>query len=85
MAKSSPRNKGKTDFVHKDTNGTRNGPPANGTLRRSRAVGRHGSLEELEGDIDRLLFKVMGLGGLAGIEASLRHTRRLLYAAIAGK
>jgi hypothetical protein len=39
----------------------------------------HESLEELEADIDRLLFKVMGVGGLSAIEESLRQTRRLLY------
>ena len=37
------------------------------------------SLEELEADIDRLMFKVMGLGGLSAIEESLRQARRLLY------
>jgi hypothetical protein len=51
----------------------------------SKVGSHHGSLEELEGDIDRLLFKVMGLGGLPAIEESLRHTRRLLYGGFSGK
>ena len=37
------------------------------------------TLNELEVDIDRLIFKVMGMGDLAQIEDSLRHARRLLY------
>lgn len=35
-------------------------------------------LEELEGDVDRLLFKVMGVGGLSEVEDALRKARRLL-------
>jgi hypothetical protein len=37
------------------------------------------ALNELETDIDRLLFKVMGIGSLNEIEDSLRQVRRLLY------
>lgn len=36
-------------------------------------------LNELEADIDRLVFKVMGIGDLPEIEDSLRQVRRLLY------
>ena len=36
-------------------------------------------LNDLEADIDRLLFKVMGIGSLTEIEDSLRRARRLLY------
>jgi hypothetical protein len=36
-------------------------------------------LNELEADIDRLLFKVMGAGALPEIEDTLRRARRLLY------
>lgn len=36
-------------------------------------------LDDLEADIDRLLFKVMGIGNLTEIEDSLRRARRLLY------
>ena len=36
-------------------------------------------LIDLEADIDRLLFKVMGIGGLADVAEALRAARRLLY------
>jgi hypothetical protein len=40
---------------------------------------RKPKLNELEADIDRLVFKVMGIGDLPEIEDSLRRVRRLLY------
>ena len=40
-------------------------------------------LNELEADIDRLVFKVMGIGDLPEIEDSLRQVRRLLYGKLA--
>jgi hypothetical protein len=45
-------------------------------------VNRSTLLDELEADIDRLLFKVMGIGDLTEIENSLRHARRLLYGSL---
>jgi hypothetical protein len=39
-------------------------------------------LNDLEVDIDRLIFKVMGIGDLTEIEDSLRQARRLLYGAL---
>jgi hypothetical protein len=39
-------------------------------------------LEDLEADIDRLIFRAMAIGDLAEIEASLRRARRLLYGAL---
>jgi hypothetical protein len=33
---------------------------------------------ELELDLDRILFRVMGIGGLPEVECQLRHCRRLL-------
>jgi hypothetical protein len=45
-------------------------------------VNRSTVLENLEADIDRLLFKVMGVGDLTEIEDSLRQARRLLYGAL---
>ena len=51
---------------------------------RPRVGGRHNQLVALEAEIDHLLFKVMNLGELPEIEASLRKTRRLLYDAITG-
>lgn len=40
---------------------------------------RQAELAQIEADIDRLLFRVMSLGGLDEIEDSLRRTRRLVY------
>ncbi|APW59292.1 hypothetical protein [Paludisphaera borealis] len=39
-------------------------------------------LVDVEADIDRLLFKVMGLDGLSEVEDTLRQARRLLYRVI---
>jgi hypothetical protein len=50
---------------------------------RGRAGGRSAQLSQIEAEIDRLLFRVMHLGGLESIEDSLRRTRRLLYQALA--
>jgi hypothetical protein len=41
-------------------------------------------LNELEADIDRLIFKAMVIGDLTEIENSLRRARRLLYGAMTG-
>ena len=53
------------------------------TAARIETRGRRGArtlgLIELEGEIDRLVFKVMGIGNLPEIEDSLRQVRRLLY------
>jgi len=57
----------------KETTGAFNGlSPGNRTT----------ALEDIEGEIDRILFKVMGIGDLAEIEDSLRRARRLLYGAL---
>jgi hypothetical protein len=45
----------------------------------SRRSAQTSGLLELESDIDRLLFRVMGVGDLPEIEDSLRRTRRILY------
>jgi hypothetical protein len=50
-----------------------------GVQTRGRKSGRSSALADIEADIDRLLFKVMGMGGLTKIEESLRETRRKLY------
>jgi hypothetical protein len=39
-------------------------------------------LNDLEADIDRLIFKAMAIGDLTEIEESLRRARRLLYGAL---
>ena len=51
---------------------------------RAKVGGRHAQMSQIEADIDRLLFRVMSLGGLENIEDSLRRTRRLLYQALSG-
>jgi hypothetical protein len=43
------------------------------------------ALDELEADIDRLIFRVMALGGSSAIEEALRQARRILYGAFARK
>jgi hypothetical protein len=53
------------------------GTPATG--RRPSSGGRDRMLAEIERDIDRLVFKLMTLGGFEAIEAELRKVRRLLY------
>src|SRR5271166_5642610 len=49
---------------------------------RGRKSNRPLALNELEADIDRLIFKVMGVGDLTEIETTLREARRLLYGAL---
>jgi hypothetical protein len=45
----------------------------------ARPIPKKGHLVDLEADLDRLIFKLMSLGGLTEIEDSLRGTRRMLY------
>ena len=59
----------------KETTAAVNGQPRG-------ATGPHGGLNDLEADIDRLIFKAMGIGDLTEIEDSLRQARRLLYGAL---
>jgi hypothetical protein len=35
-------------------------------------------LDELEGEIDGLIFKLMGVGGMSDVEEALRQARRLI-------
>jgi hypothetical protein len=60
----------------RETTAAVNGQP------RGRKSNRSLAMNELEADIDRLIFKVMGIGDLTQIEDSLRQTRRLLYGAL---
>jgi hypothetical protein len=53
------------------------GRPATG--RKPLAGGRNQALGEIEKDLDRLIFKLMTLGGYEAIEHELRKVRRLLY------
>ncbi len=76
-----PKNTASETVLHTalHSNGRKTGQPAITVALRGKTSSEHESLEELEADIDRLLFKVMGLGGLTAIEESLRQARRLLY------
>jgi hypothetical protein len=47
--------------------------------RKPRSGGRGGALAGIERDLDHLIFKLMGVGGMEGIEDELRKVRRLLY------
>jgi hypothetical protein len=46
---------------------------------RGRPSFRQVAFEEIEADIDRLIFKVMALGGMPSVENALRQARRMLY------
>jgi hypothetical protein len=63
----------------KETTPAVNGQP------RGRKSNRSLALDELEAEIDRLIYKAMGIGDLSQIEDSLRQTRRLLYVSANGK
>ncbi len=46
----------------------------------TRSVRSHlASLDELEADLDSLIYKVMSAGNLTSLEESLRESRRVLY------
>jgi hypothetical protein len=74
---------GKKSSMGKKPGRPRNEPATavNGQAR-GRKSARTLALTELEVDIDRLIFKVMGVGDLTEIEDSLRHARRVLYGAL---
>jgi hypothetical protein len=46
--------------------------------RKPRSPSRDRALDEIEGDIDRLIFKLIALGGMEQIEEGLRDVRRRL-------
>jgi hypothetical protein len=46
--------------------------------RKPRSASRDRVLDEIEGDIDRLIFKLIALGGMAEIEDEIRKVRRRL-------
>jgi hypothetical protein len=46
--------------------------------RRRRSGGRSAALAEIEADIDRIIFRLIALGGMADIEDELRRVRRRL-------
>lgn len=47
----------------------------------AKVKGRGRALEELERDLDQLLFRVMEIGGLAEVEEGIRRSRRLVILA----
>jgi len=54
------------------------------TERTPRSGGRDGALAEIEADLDRIIFRLMALGGMEEIEDELRNVRRLLYRRYSG-
>jgi len=81
--------RGKTEKPQTSAPGKKRGRPRKETTatvnvqpRRSKTA-RTAELNDLEADIDRLIFKAMTIGELPEIEDSLRRTRRLLYGALA--
>jgi hypothetical protein len=77
---------GKATFTGKKLGRPRKEPTAPVTGQpRGRKSARTLALTELEADIDRLIFKVMGVGDLTEIEAALRRARRLLYVTANGR
>jgi hypothetical protein len=88
-----PGKAGKTEAASrtKPSTGKRRGrkpkettPATTGGETRGRGSARTQALHEVETEIDRLLFKVMGVGDLTEIEDSLRRARRHLYGALTG-
>jgi hypothetical protein len=53
-------------------------PEATGERKPGSAI-RDRVLDEIEGDIDRLIFKLIALGEMEEIEDGLREVRRVLY------
>ena len=78
-----PKLRGRKKAAAKDANG-KSAAESNGTHadaprpRAPRSSEREQILAELEGDIDRLIFKMMAVGGLEEIEDELRRVRRVL-------
>ena len=70
---------GRAQSSLKGTRADRTPEPGAGTPKqRNGRTGRGRFLAEVEGDIDRLIFKLMGVGGLGEIEDELRRVRRRL-------
>lgn len=51
---------------------------------RTRTAAQARDFDQIEADLDRLLFKVMELEGLSAVESELRKARRLLFSAYNG-
>jgi hypothetical protein len=77
------RGAGKKRRAKSSPQGTRGGRTPEPVAETPRPVdgrtGRGRFLAEVEEDIDRLIFRLMGAGGMEEIEGELRKVRRLLY------
>lgn len=51
------------------------------TALRAPSMAHKSDFDQIEADLDRLLYKVMDLDGMSAVEGELRKARRLLYAA----
>jgi hypothetical protein len=67
------------------SNGRKTGRAGDSLESENRATINLSAFEEIEADIDRLLFKVMRLGGMPALEDGLRKARRHLYGQISGR
>jgi hypothetical protein len=52
--------------------------------KRGRPAGRTVRMNEIEADLDRILYKVMDVGELHDVEDALRLARRRLFSSLAG-
>jgi hypothetical protein len=74
------RKKGRAQSSPRETTAARTSEPVSETPKSvDGRTGRGRLIAEVEGDIDRLIFRLMGVGGMETIEDELRKVRRLLY------
>jgi hypothetical protein len=77
--------KGRAKSSSRITGADRTAEPVAGTPKPlDRRTNRGRIIEEVEGDIDRLIFKLIAVGGMETIEDELRKVRRLLYRSYSG-
>jgi hypothetical protein len=81
QAKVPGRRRGRPPKVRAEHDPATNGGPAVMVVKRGPADNRARTLEELEAEVDRLIFRVMSIGELGEIEDVLRRARRLLVLA----
>ena len=77
--------KGRPRSSLEGTSADRTPEPATGAPKPlDRRTNRGRTIEKVEGDIDRLIFRLIALGGMEAIEDELRKVRRLLYRSYSG-
>jgi hypothetical protein len=77
--------KGRAESSPRAMGADRTAEPVAGTPKPlDRRTNRGRIIEEVEGDIDRLIFKLIAVGGMEAIEDELRKVRRLLYRSYSG-